>query len=130
MYTWRLHLDDCFPSTHFFSTGNSDPGEAAEYFHHLGIKDENEFPEDKFSSSSFRSNTMKSFNARLDGDSAWCPSNADTDPRLVLKLPKMQLEVVGLVTQGLKIDSNHFYTRYYTVMVGATIYTAGSKNVS
>ena len=95
----------------------------------MGVKDEERFPDDWFTSSSFRSASLRSFNARLDGDNAWCPSNSDTEPKLVLKLPQMQLEIVGLITQGYNTGGKHHYTRYYTVIVDSTVYVAGGENV-
>ena len=110
-----------------FFTAESTPTEAIEYFHKLGIADAEKFPSNTFSASSFRANGFESFRGRLDGENAWCPHGSDSNPTFVLKLPQMQLEVVGLITQGYKENDDH--TRYYTVEVGGVIYKAGGEKV-
>ena len=105
---------------------HSSPTEAVEYFHKLGVADAEKFPDGTFTSSSSRAASFKSFNGRLDGENAWCPSGSDSQPMFVLNLPQMQQEVVGLITQGYEENDNH--ARYYTVLVDNSIYTAGGKN--
>lgn len=106
--------------------GKSDPDEAANYFLHLGLKN---FPDEKFSSSTDKDGQSKAKDARLDGDSAWCPKKDDRDAGLFITVPKMQAEIVGLVTQGYRDGNKDEFVRYYFVKDDDFYYTAGGKKV-
>ena len=94
----------------------------------MGLKD---FPDGKFSSSTDKDGDHTSKDARLDGDSAWCPASDDTDRGLFIIVPKMQAEIVGLVTQGYRHNNNKDnFVRYYIVEDNDDrYYTAGGQAV-
>lgn len=112
----------------FFFLDKSLSDETANYFDHMGLKD---FPDESFSASSQKDGKTKPKHARLDGDSAWCPHKSDHTPALYIRVPKMQAEIVGIVTQGGREDNGkEGFVRYYTVADNANQYhSAGGKTV-